>query len=277
MTDNTPLFGQGSAPSRLMPSHPDSSLRVNGVSKPIQTPQAQPIPETLAHTPVVQAPVVQQPVVQAPVVQQPVVQAPVVQQPVVTQQVVQQPVVTQQVVQQPVVQQPVVQQPIVQAPVAQPVTQQPVVAQQVMQQQVVQQQVVQPPVPNPNLNSPVANTQNPAVLDHALAQQSSQPPPPHSIPSNTTSGSVEDRVARRARSLKGGVIILPGQMRSSYACKIRNESTTGVMLAIPNTMIIPDEFYLMRNSDPGRQTPCRVAWRTADKIGVEFVMQLTNP
>lgn len=99
---------------------------------------------------------------------------------------------------------------------------------------------------------------------------------PVSMPPVAQTGNEEDRTERRKRTLKGGVIILPGHMRSSYACKIRNESNGGVMLALPNTAVIPNEFFLMRDSDPGRQTPCRVAWRTADKLGVQFVLALSN-
>jgi len=89
------------------------------------------------------------------------------------------------------------------------------------------------------------------------------------------SGTQEDRKEKRNRSLKGGLIILQGQMMSSFACKIRNESRSGVMLVLPDATRVPAEFYLVRDADPGHKVPCRVAWRSAERLGVKFVAALS--
>ena len=64
---------------------------------------------------------------------------------------------------------------------------------------------------------------------------------------------------------------------SSYACKIRNESRGGVMLVLSDAMLVPAEFYLVRDADPGHKIPCRVAWRGIGRIGVQFVAALSAP
>ena len=90
-------------------------------------------------------------------------------------------------------------------------------------------------------------------------------------------GSEEDRQETRKRALKGGLIVLPGQMMSSYVCKIRNESSGGVMLALAEALMVPGEFYLIREADPSHKIPCRIAWREHDRLGVEFIVALSAP
>lgn len=94
-------------------------------------------------------------------------------------------------------------------------------------------------------------------------------------PANGTGGSIEDRKQKRIRTLKGALIVLPGQMGSSYACKIRNQSRGGALVLVTNPSAIPDEIYLIWDADPGKKIPCRVAWRGHDRMGIEFVSQLT--
>jgi len=100
---------------------------------------------------------------------------------------------------------------------------------------------------------------------------------PAAFPVIKQEGNVEDRKGTRRRALKGALIIRPGQMMSSYACKIRNESSGGVMLILSDALLVPPEFYLIRDADPCHKIPCRVAWREKDSLGVEFVPALSAP
>ena len=98
---------------------------------------------------------------------------------------------------------------------------------------------------------------------------SAPPPAPVFPPEN------ESRREKRHRTLKGAMIILPGQMMCSFACRVRNESSGGVMLVLDNGVTVPDEFYLMRDGDPGKRIPCQVRWRRMNAVGVQFVDRLT--
>lgn len=166
----------------------------------------------------------------------------------------------------------------------------PQVAQTVPVQQQVQPQVqpsIQQPVSQPPVQPPVqvAQVAQPVAQAAQPVAQVAQPGSPEQqqpvamaqteIPTEQT-GSAEDRVAKRHRTLKGGMVVLPGQMMSSYACKIRNESRGGVMLLLADAMLVPPEFYLIRDADPGNKIPCRIAWRGIGRIGVQFIAQLSN-
>ena len=87
---------------------------------------------------------------------------------------------------------------------------------------------------------------------------------------------MEKRREARRRTLKGGVIVLPGQMSSTFAVRIRNESSGGVMLVLDNTAPIPREFYLVRDGDPGNFIPCQVRWRSINALGVKFIRELSG-
>ncbi len=135
---------------------------------------------------------------------------------------------------------------------------------QVPQTQVPQTQVPQTPVSHVPVQQPVASPAQPVVSPH------------QEVPDGQT-GSKEERKEVRKRTLKGGLIVLPGQMMSSYACKIRNESRGGLMLVVSDPMLLPSEFYLVRDSDPGHKIPCCVAWRGIGRIGVQFIAALAAP
>ncbi|HFC04264.1 MAG TPA: hypothetical protein ENJ55_01045 [Rhizobiales bacterium] len=94
-------------------------------------------------------------------------------------------------------------------------------------------------------------------------------------PAQPATGSEDDRREARKRTLKGGMIVLRGQMMSSYACKIRNESSGGVMLVLADAHLVPPEFYLVRDADPGNKIPCRVAWREKGRLGAQFIPALS--
>jgi hypothetical protein len=78
----------------------------------------------------------------------------------------------------------------------------------------------------------------------------------------------EHRVAQRRTTLKGGEIAFNGG-RSTIDCTVRNLSNSGAKLLVASVIGIPDTFDLVLPNSP--KQPCRVAWRKAKEIGVEFI------
>lgn len=78
----------------------------------------------------------------------------------------------------------------------------------------------------------------------------------------------ERRRAPRMRTLKAGRIVIDHGAQV-YDCMLRNTSDGGVLLKVPNTHQVPEEFLLYMDTD-GIRRPVKVAWRTADQIGVCF-------
>jgi hypothetical protein len=78
----------------------------------------------------------------------------------------------------------------------------------------------------------------------------------------------EKRTAFRRRTVKGGQITFHHR-GVSVDCVIRNCSQNGACLDVEGRMAIPDTFKLFV-ADDGSHRKCRVAWRSADKVGVTF-------
>ncbi len=78
----------------------------------------------------------------------------------------------------------------------------------------------------------------------------------------------EKRKAQRHRTLKGAKIVLLGNF-SLFECTVRNLSSTGAQLELGSTVGVPNSFRLELN-DKSEAHSCRVAWRTATRLGVEF-------
>jgi PilZ domain-containing protein len=79
---------------------------------------------------------------------------------------------------------------------------------------------------------------------------------------------LERRKHPRHRTLKGGRIVFHRGF-SALDCTVRNLSEGGACLVLPTTVGIPDAFEL--TIQPERKTvPCRVAWRSATRIGAAF-------
>jgi hypothetical protein len=78
----------------------------------------------------------------------------------------------------------------------------------------------------------------------------------------------EKRNASRSRVLKGGAISFR-HLGTTIDCTVRNLSKTGACLMVTSPLGIPDEFDLVLDRDKETRR-CRVAWRAADRIGVEF-------
>ena len=77
----------------------------------------------------------------------------------------------------------------------------------------------------------------------------------------------EARRAPRLRTLKGGSIIFG--WAALIDCTVRNISETGAALDIESPAGIPDEFILVIKPEIAKRS-CRVAWRAAKRIGVQF-------
>lgn len=77
------------------------------------------------------------------------------------------------------------------------------------------------------------------------------------------------RRAQRHRTLKGAHV-LNANGTSTISCTVRNLSETGALLAMATTTGIPDTFRLMFDADRAKRN-CRVAWRDARQMGVEFL------
>ena len=77
----------------------------------------------------------------------------------------------------------------------------------------------------------------------------------------------DKRSKQRLRTLKGGSIIYG--LAAAIDCIIRNMSQTGACLEVNNTVGIPDDFTLLIKPEFVKRN-CHVAWRSLQKIGVQF-------
>lgn len=78
----------------------------------------------------------------------------------------------------------------------------------------------------------------------------------------------ENRRSARLRTYKGGSIIFG--VAAAIDCIIRNMSETGAALEVESAVGIPDEFTLLIKPEFVKRN-CRVAWRLAKRIGVQFI------
>ncbi|MGI8568670.1 MAG: PilZ domain-containing protein [Methylocella sp.] len=77
----------------------------------------------------------------------------------------------------------------------------------------------------------------------------------------------EHRHAARHRALKGARIVFKGRA-ATIDCVVRNLSDRGACLNMESPIGIPDSFDLVLDDASVRH--CRVTWRKATQIGVEF-------
>ena len=79
-------------------------------------------------------------------------------------------------------------------------------------------------------------------------------------------GHDERRHQARTRLFRTAQLFAEAQIGS---CVVRNISALGAWLTMESTTHVPDTFDL--SIDGGRNVrPCRVLWRTATEIGLEF-------
>ena len=76
------------------------------------------------------------------------------------------------------------------------------------------------------------------------------------------------RGAPRLRTLKGGSIQFG--LDAAIDCVIKNMSETGAALEVESPLGIPNDFTLLIKPEFVKRN-CRVAWRSAKRIGVLFV------
>ncbi|MGH6848650.1 MAG: PilZ domain-containing protein [Methylocella sp.] len=90
-----------------------------------------------------------------------------------------------------------------------------------------------------------------------------------SAPENRTMENLaqEHRNAARRRALKGARIVFKDHA-ATIDCVVRNLSDRGACLNVGSPIGIPDSFDLMLDDAYVRH--CRVTWRKATQIGVEF-------
>lgn len=81
---------------------------------------------------------------------------------------------------------------------------------------------------------------------------------------------LEERKSRRIeRGDLAAIVSLTG--RRIVDCEIKDISTTGARVAVPNTLVIPDYFRLSIKAKHGLLSPkCRTRWRAGNEIGIEF-------
>jgi hypothetical protein len=79
---------------------------------------------------------------------------------------------------------------------------------------------------------------------------------------------MEKRKNQRLRTFKGGSIIFG--VAAAIDCTIRNLSEAGAALDVNSPVGIPDDFTLLIKPEFVKRN-CRVIWRSAKRIGVEFV------
>lgn len=84
-----------------------------------------------------------------------------------------------------------------------------------------------------------------------------------------TTPDAEHRTTQRRTTLKAGHIMFNGG-RSSIDCTVRNLSRSGAKLLVASVIGIPDTFDLVLPNT--HKQPCRLAWRKAKEIGVEFIL-----
>ena len=79
----------------------------------------------------------------------------------------------------------------------------------------------------------------------------------------------ERRLSLRQPRLNGARIVFIGSS-SAIPCVVRDLSPQGARLLVANPIAVPDQFDL-RMDQTGVCHPAKVAWRSADRIGVAFL------
>jgi PilZ domain len=79
----------------------------------------------------------------------------------------------------------------------------------------------------------------------------------------------ERRSITRTRIRHNAEIVVERRAAETLQCTLHNLTSTGACLTLASTYRVPDAFEL--TFDHGRShRPCRVKWRTHDRLGVSF-------
>ncbi|HEX4040198.1 MAG TPA: PilZ domain-containing protein [Xanthobacteraceae bacterium] len=81
-------------------------------------------------------------------------------------------------------------------------------------------------------------------------------------------GPVDRREVGRTKVLRNAKIIVPARSPVIH-CTVQNITSGGACLKVANTYGVPETFELTFEHGRTRRA-CRVAWRTADMLGVAF-------
>jgi len=81
----------------------------------------------------------------------------------------------------------------------------------------------------------------------------------------------ERRTSHRSRTLRGGKILF-NDRRSVLDCTVRNLSPEGACLQVESLVGVPAAFELLIDGEEAPR-PCRLAWQSHDRAGVEFSLQ----
>ena len=76
------------------------------------------------------------------------------------------------------------------------------------------------------------------------------------------------------RSISYPAFIDLGDGSPAIECTLCDASDEGALLAVAEPDGVPDEFILALSSDGAARRRCRVAWRTDNQVGVEFLKDL---
>jgi hypothetical protein len=76
------------------------------------------------------------------------------------------------------------------------------------------------------------------------------------------------------RSVTYPAFIDLGDGSPTIECTLCDASQQGALLAVAEPASVPDEFILALSSGGAARRRCRVAWRTRDQVGVEFLKEL---
>ena len=76
------------------------------------------------------------------------------------------------------------------------------------------------------------------------------------------------------RSIAYPAFIDLGDGSPAIECTLCDASQQGALLAVAEPKSVPDEFILALSSGGAARRRCRVAWRTRDQVGVEFLKEL---
>ena len=79
----------------------------------------------------------------------------------------------------------------------------------------------------------------------------------------------ERRDVARTRVRHNAEIVITRRGATTMQCTLQDLTNTGASLTLASTTQVPDTFEL--TFDRGRShRPCRVKWRTGDRLGVSF-------
>jgi hypothetical protein len=76
------------------------------------------------------------------------------------------------------------------------------------------------------------------------------------------------------RSIAYPAFIDPGDGSPVIGCTLCDASQHGALLGVADPNNLPNEFILALSSGGAARRRCRVAWRTTDQVGVEFLKEL---